>query len=142
MLIAMIWAAQAPAYAQTWEETLERVVPAVVSIEVSPTRNFDTDSASNAQGTGFVLDAEAGLILTNRHMVHPGPVTAEAIFVNNEEVELQAIYRDPVHDFGLYRFDPEDVRFMELSELELVPEAAEVGAELRVVGNDLHRVQA
>ena len=26
--------------------------------------------------------------------------------LDNEEVELEPIYRDPVHDFGFYRFDP------------------------------------
>ena len=41
--------------------------------------------------TGFVVDAERGLILTNRHVVHQGPVTAEAIFLNDEEVRTAAL---------------------------------------------------
>src|SRR2546429_5554323 len=45
------------------------------------------------------VDAERGLILTNRHVVTPGPVTAEATFLNREEVQLNPVYRDPVHDF-------------------------------------------
>ena len=86
--------------------------------------------------TGFVIDAEQGLILTNRHVVTPGPVVAEAVFQNNEEVDVQAVYRDPVHDFGIFRFDPARVRFMEIEELVLAPEEARVGTEIRVVGND------
>ncbi len=120
----------------TWRQTLEAVVPGVVSLKVSGTRSFDTESNSSSVGTGFVVDAEEGLILTNRHMVHAGPVRAQAVFVDHEEVDLQAIYRDPVHDFGVYRFDPDDLRYMELTELELAPERAEVGMEIRVVGND------
>jgi S1-C subfamily serine protease len=119
-----------------WEETLEQSVPGVVALRVVGTRSFDTETSSSSVGTGFVIDAERGLILTNRHMVHAGPVRAEAVFLNHEEVPLEAIYRDPVHDFGLYRFDPADVRHMELVELSLHPEAAQVGAEIRVVGND------
>jgi len=119
-----------------WEATLEKVVPAVVSIRVTATRDFDTESASNSQGTGFVVDAEQGLILTNRHMVHDGPVIAEAVFVDNESVALQPIYRDPVHDFGLYRFDPAAIEHMELAQLPLSVDGARVGAEIRVVGND------
>ena len=65
-----------------------------------------------AQATGFVVDAERGLILTNRHVVTPGPVTAEATFLNREEVQLYPVYRDPVHDFGFYRYDPSKLRFI------------------------------
>lgn len=119
-----------------WQSTLEGAVPAVVSIKVVGTRSFDTESAGSSVGTGFVVDAERGILLTNRHMVHAGPVVAEAVFLNNEEVPLQALYRDPVHDFGFYKFNPEDLKFMDLVELPLHPEGAEVGTEIRVVGND------
>lgn len=119
-----------------WEDTLDRVAPAVVAIEVTATREFDTESSSNSVGTGFVVDAEAGLVLTNRHMVHAGPVTARATFLDNEEVELIPIYRDPVHDFGFYRFDPDALRHMEVVDLTLAPDAVRVGMEIRVIGND------
>jgi len=119
-----------------WQSTLERVAPAVVSIHVTAVRDFDTEDASTSQGTGFVVDAERGLILTNRHMVHAGPVTARATFLDNEEADLEPIYRDPVHDFGVYRFDPADIEYMDLAELELAPDAARVGLDIRVVGND------
>lgn len=31
---------------------------------------------------------------------------AEAVFQNNEEVRVIPIYRDPVHDFGFFQFNP------------------------------------
>ena len=31
---------------------------------------------------------------------------AEGCFLNKEEVDLVPIYRDPIHDFGFFRFDP------------------------------------
>ncbi|MCK6502612.1 trypsin-like peptidase domain-containing protein [Myxococcota bacterium] len=147
LLAAMIALTLSPAWGQedlrrgpdaspAWEATLDRVVPAVVSIKVNATRAFDTESAGSSVATGFVIDAERGLILTNRHVVQPGPVVARAIFQNHEEVELQPLYRDPVHDFGIFRFDPAQVRFMEVQALRLAPEKARVGAEIRVVGND------
>jgi len=115
---------------------LDRVVPSVIAIRVSATRPFDTGMASDSAATGFVVDAERGLVLTNRHVVQPGPVRADALFLNREKVELRPVYRDPVHDFGFYRFDPSAVRFMEPGELPLAPEGAHVGAEIRVIGND------
>jgi pro-apoptotic serine protease NMA111 len=119
-----------------WAETLERIAGSVVSIDVDSTRAFDTEWNTTAQATGFVVDAEHGLILTNRHVVTPGPVTAEATFLNREEVQLYPIYRDPVHDFGFYRYDPKKLRFIRPKALPLYPEGAQIGREIRVVGNN------
>ena len=82
--------------ASKWNRTISAVLPAVVSIKVNRVRAFDTVGSGSVQATGFVVDKERGLILTNRHVAGPGPVVAEAIFVNNEEVPLQAVYYDPV----------------------------------------------
>ncbi len=119
-----------------WRPTLDRVARAVVVLRVSVPRAFDTQTPAFETATGFVVDAKRGLILTNRHVVHPGPAVAEAVFLNHEEVVVEPIYRDPVHDFGFYRYDPRDVHFMEPESLTLAPENARVGMEIRVVGND------
>jgi pro-apoptotic serine protease NMA111 len=119
-----------------WARTLERIVPSVVTIKVDQTRAFDTERNSSMQATGFIVDAERGLILTNRHVVTPGPVMAEATFQNREEVQLYPVYRDPVHDFGIYRYDPAKLRFVKPATLPLVPEAAQIGREIRVLGNN------
>src|SRR5208283_3943355 len=119
-----------------WAQTLARIATSVVTIQIDSTRAFDTEWNSTGQATGFVIDAQRGLILTNRHVVTPGPVTAQAIFQNREEVQLYPVYRDPVHDFGIYRYDPAKLRFIQPAELPLYPAGAVVGREIRVVGND------
>lgn len=119
-----------------WTRTLERIANSVVSIQIDQTRAFDTEANSSGQATGFVVDARRGLILTNRHVVTPGPVVAQAVFQNREEVSLYPVYRDPVHDFGIYRYDPAKLRFSQPAELPLYPQGATVGREIRVVGND------
>ncbi|MBU2675545.1 MAG: trypsin-like peptidase domain-containing protein [Gammaproteobacteria bacterium] len=119
-----------------WTETLERISSGVVSIRVDSTRAFDTEWNSSSQATGFVVDAQRGLILTNRHVVTPGPVIAEAVFRNNEEVRLTPVYRDPVHDFGFFRYDPAELSYIEPVALPLDPEGAGIGKEIRVIGND------
>ena len=120
----------------TWAQTLERIATGVVTIQIDSTRAFDTEWNTTAQATGFVIDAKRGLILTNRHVVTPGPVTAQAIFLNREEVQLYPIYRDPVHDFGIYRYDPSKLKFIQPAQLPLYPQGAVIGREIRVVGND------
>jgi S1-C subfamily serine protease len=129
-------AAQEVASTPRWQAALDRVVPAVVVLRVSVPRFFDTESQADELATGFVVDAERGLIVTNRHVVNPGPATIEAVFLDHEEVPVEAVYRDPVHDFGILRYDPAEVEFMTPGQLQLVPEHARVGTEIRVVGND------
>ncbi|KAK5684370.1 hypothetical protein LTS10_004238 [Elasticomyces elasticus] len=130
-----------------WRTTLSKVVSRVVSIHFCQTHAFDTDPALSSEATGFVVHipsslssnsppADTAYILTNRHVVGPGPFTGYAIFDNHEECDVHPVYRDPVHDFGLLRFDPRKIKHMALSPLELRPDLAKVGVEIRVVGND------
>ncbi|KAI1423308.1 Pro-apoptotic serine protease NMA111 [Xylaria sp. FL1777] len=119
-----------------WQATIENVVRCVVSIRFCQTCSFDTDAACASEATGFVVDAERGLIITNRHVVGAGPFTGYVVFDNHEEVDAYPVYRDPVHDFGILRFDPKAIKYMPVSALPLRPDLAKVGVEIRVVGND------
>ncbi|XP_023641502.1 protease Do-like 7 isoform X2 [Capsella rubella] len=124
------------ATAEDWRRSLGKVVPAVVVLRTTACRAFDTESAGASYATGFIVDKRRGIILTNRHVVKPGPVVAEAMFVNREEIPIYPVYRDPVHDFGFFSYDPSAVQFLSYEEIPLAPEAASVGLEIRVVGND------
>ncbi|XP_058087702.1 protease Do-like 7 isoform X2 [Magnolia sinica] len=124
------------ATAEDWRKALNKVVPAVIVLRTTAARAFDTEAAGASYATGFVVDKRRGIILTNRHVVKPGPVVAEAMFVNREEIPVHPIYRDPVHDFGFFRYDPGAIQFLSYEEIPLSPEAACVGLEIRVVGND------
>ncbi len=128
--------ASAATEADRWRAPLERVTRAVVSIRMDRPKAFEGSGRSNSIATGFVIDAEQGLILTNRHVVTEAPVIAKAVFLNHEEVDLLPVYRDPVHDFGVFRYEPDDVRFIDVPSLVLSPESARVGVPIRVVGND------
>ncbi|KAI0910096.1 Pro-apoptotic serine protease NMA111 [Ustulina deusta] len=119
-----------------WQATIENVVRCVVSIRFCQTCSFDTDAACASEATGFVVDAAKGLIITNRHVVGAGPFTGFVVFDNHEEVDAYPVYRDPVHDFGILRFDPNAIKYMPVSALPLRPDLAKVGVEIRVVGND------
>ena len=103
--LLLLWSGMAWSEVDDWAEMLERISSGVVSVKIDLTRAFDTERNVSSQATGFIVDAEHGLILTNRHVVTPGPVRAEALFINQEEVSLIPVYRDPVHDFGLFRYD-------------------------------------
>ena len=107
-----------------WQATIERVVSNVVSIRFCLTCSFDTDPALTSEATGFVVDAEKGYILTNRHVVGSGPFWGYCIFDNHEEVDAYPVYRDPVHDFGILKFDPKAIKYMPVAALPLRPDLA------------------
>lgn len=75
-----------PADSPEWQATIENVVKSVVSIHFCQTCSFDTELSMSSQATGFVVDAERGYILTNRHVVCSGPFWGYVIFDNHEEV--------------------------------------------------------
>jgi len=119
-----------------WSKVINKATNSIVTIRVDVVRSFDTARNTSSQATGFVVDAKRGIILTNRHVVQSGPVTAVALFSNREEIELKPIYRDPVHDFGFFKYDPAELKFIKPESLPLKPREAIVGREIRVVGND------
>lgn len=118
----------------SWETTIERCIKSIVSIKSCRTRGLDTELPGSFTATGFVVDPEQGIILSNRHVVSVSPIKAYAVLCNYEEIELIPIYRDPVHDFGFFRYDPCKVRFLDIPGIDLFPKGAKVGQDIRVVG--------
>ncbi|MCB9677134.1 MAG: trypsin-like peptidase domain-containing protein [Alphaproteobacteria bacterium] len=135
MLLLLVGAVQA-SETPSWNDTIDSVLDSVVIIHMDRTRPFDGNAQASSEASGFVIDAERGLILTNRHVVTTGPTIAQAIFHNKEEVDLVPLYRDPVHDFGLFRYNPADLEFIQPRSLALDPTRARIGTEIRVIGND------
>lgn len=123
-------------YEADWERSLEKVSHGVVVLRVSSVLAFDMNDRGFSVATGFIVDRTLGIIMTNRHVVTTGPVTADAVLFNKEEVELTPLYADPEHDFGFFLYNPADVKFLRLHQIPLAPSAARVGLEVRVVGND------
>jgi S1-C subfamily serine protease len=79
-----------------WQATIEKVVKSAVSIHFCQTCAFDTELSMSSQATGFVVDAERGYILTNRHVVGAGPFWGYCIFDNHEEVS-RVLRREIIH---------------------------------------------
>eukprot|EP01138_Halocafeteria_seosinensis_P011397 gb/GECG01011640.1/.p1 GENE.gb/GECG01011640.1/~~gb/GECG01011640.1/.p1 ORF type:complete len:1211 (+),score=161.06 gb/GECG01011640.1/:1-3633(+) len=109
---------------------------AIVVMRICGVRSFQGGAPYFSYATGFVVDKDNGIILTNRHVCTVGPISAECVFHNKEEATCIPIYRDPIHDFGFFHYDPHSVKFMQVKEMKLAPEEAKVGTEIKVIGND------
>ena len=119
-----------------FERMLADVRSSVVSIRVDSVRAFGQDGPKCSQATGFVVDAERGLILTNRHVIGEGPIRASAVFETDEALELRPVWRDPVHDFAFFRFTPSQLKRAKPAGLALCPDKARVGMDIRLCGNN------
>jgi hypothetical protein len=58
------------------------------------------------------------------------------ILMTHYQSKLTPLLSTQVHDFGFFRYDPSAIKFLKYDEIPLAPEAASVGLEIRVVGND------
>ncbi len=119
-----------------WSAVIAETVPSVVSLQISYVRDFVEVNQGVSSATGFIVDAERGIILTNRHVVGSGPISMTATFQNLERVDVVPLYRDPVHDFGFLRYDPAALKRNKPPGLSLNPDGAKVGTDIRVIGSD------
>ncbi|KAJ2805977.1 hypothetical protein H4R21_001058, partial [Coemansia helicoidea] len=120
----------------SWGTLQDRLRMSVVSITSSSSLPFDMQVSGALFASGFIVDAEQGLVLSNRHVVGAGPTFHKATFFDNQEVHLQPLYYDPEHDFGFLRYDPAEVTGTPPRAIRLAPEKARSGLEIRVIGND------
>lgn len=119
-----------------WADTVSRVANSVVSLQLSHLRSFDDSEQGNSSATGFVVDAERGIVLTNRHVVSSGPIRISATFQNQERVDAVPLYRDPIHDFAFVKYDPAELGYAAPATLALRPDKVRTGMNIRVIGAD------
>ena len=122
--------------AHNWTEQIAAFKPMVVNIETASEVVFETESKGTSFATGFVVDAERGIIATNRHVTGSSPAYVKINFHDGSFTEANILYYDPTHDFGFYKIDPAEVDF-ELKAVELGQwDKLSLGDELLLIGNN------
>ena len=122
--------------AHNWTEQIAAFKPMVVNVETSSEVVFEAESKGTSFATGFIVDAERGIIATNRHVTGSSPCYVKINFYDGSFTEAEILYYDPTHDFGFYRINSEEVQF----ELEAVKTNSwrnlALGDELLLIGNN------
>lgn len=122
--------------AHNWTEQIANFKPMVVNVETASEVVFETESKGTSFATGFVVDAERGIIATNRHVTGSSPAYVKINFHDGSFTEAHILYYDPTHDFGFYKIDPAEVDF-ELQAVELGEWGKlSLGDELLLIGNN------
>ena len=130
---------------------VKRVAPAVVNIRVSQTvetssvygdemfRRFfgipDTGPGGGRRevasaGSGVIVDAERGYILTNHHVVKNADEIQVSLF-NGDSLDAEVIGSDAATDIALIKVDPENLTELSIGDSD----AVEVGDFVIAIGN-------
>ena len=119
-----------------WTEQIAAFKPMVVNAETSSEIVFETEAKGTSFATGFIVDAERGIIVTNRHVTGSSPSYVKINFYDGSFTEAKMLYYDSTHDFGFYQIDPNEVLF----ELQAVQPGSwrdlALGDELLLIGNN------
>ncbi len=94
-----------------WTAQISGFKPMVVNIEASFQIVLETDSKGAFSATGFIVDAELGIVATNKHVTGASPSNVKVHFYDGNFTEAKVLYYDPTHDFAFYQIDPKKVNF-------------------------------
>ncbi len=124
-------------------DTVEKSSPSVVAIGVTQrifnpfTPNVLPRNQQSTIGTGFVVNAEKGVIVTNRHVVADTSLKYSVVTKDGKKMDIEKIYRDPNLDLAIVQVNKGDV---ELKALDLGDSGnLKSGQTVIAIGNALGR---
>lgn len=87
-------------------------------------------------GTGFLINKEKGLFLTNAHVISSGSVCRYTIrFADGKEAKARLRYYDPWQDFAFLEVNPADIP-EQTTAIKLKPRGVIENEEVFIIGNN------
>jgi 2-alkenal reductase len=126
-----------PAGADPIVDVVKEMLPAVVTVV-----NRAASGQQQSSGSGFVIDAQGGYIVTNNHVVEnvnsPGAgASFDVIFSDNRTVQATLVGRDPFTDIAVLRVPTSGLKAAALADSDSVS----VGATVIAIGSPLGEFQ-
>ena len=118
----------------TFAPVLAEATPAVVSIDVDlrrvTNRFFNRSQTPRTSGSGVVIDAELGHVVTNHHVIE-GADEITVRLKDGREFKAESVGSDPETDIALLRIDAEDLTALPLGDSDKLA----VGDFVVAIGN-------
>ncbi len=122
------------AFADIDNKIIEKAKKASVAINVNEFL-VPYDPSSGGAGSGFIVDKERGLIVTNNHISGKGGVFSyELTFENGKKADARLLYFDLWQDFAILKVDPKEIPSDAFS-LEFSKTDPKYGDEVFLIGN-------
>ncbi|MEJ2256083.1 MAG: Do family serine endopeptidase [Woeseiaceae bacterium] len=96
---------------------IEKVSPAVVNIRVTQERRdpFGRMREAGGAGSGVIVDAENGYILTNHHVVGPAD-EIEVSLIDGRTLDAEIVGSDAATDIALLKVEPDNLTDMRIGD--------------------------
>ena len=86
-------------------------------------------------GTGFIVDGQNGLLVTNNHVVGRASIGTYFItFHNGQQAEAKVLYYDIYADFAIMKIDPKELP-SDFEIVEFTDNKPKLGSKIFIVGN-------
>ena len=120
---------------------IDKLTHSIVSINVENSVSFLNEYQGQWMGSGAIVDAQRGIIVTNKHLVGISPLSSLQIKLYNGYVIKNAklIYTHPWHDFSFIQYSPNELKNyseINLKAIQIEPfQNIHVGMEAFIIGN-------
>ena len=109
IIIFIIFILASTVLADSLEQNLEKANKYTVKILNSIDIPFIEDARGSGKGTGILIDKERGYILSNAHVTGKSPAKNEVNFKEQEAVEAEQIYIDPLLDISILQIPSDTI---------------------------------
>ncbi len=118
-------------YAAAVNAIVESVAPSVVRVERGSIEDsWQAGRARVNHGSGVVVDADKGFVLTSYHVVS-GTEDVEIAFINGQRVAGKRVGKDPANDLALVQIEPGNLMAARLGDSD----ALRLGSVVIALGN-------
>jgi S1-C subfamily serine protease len=90
----------------------------------------------NYRGTGLIVDAKRGLVITDRNTVPVSIGDVRLTFSDTLEIPAKVIYINPLHNLAVVEYDPDLLQGTQVQAATLTKEPLRAGEQVVVVGLD------
>jgi len=113
-----------------------RLAPSLVSMTFDMPYPISGVNERNYHGTGLIVDAKRGLVITDRNTVPVSVGDVRLTFAGTVEIPAKVVYIHPLHNLAVVQYDPALVRGAAVQAATLDTRPLAAGESIDVVGLD------